>query len=34
MKYKLTFALLAILTSNAFAAFKAPLPEFTLRDKI
>ena len=28
MNYKLAFALAAILTSNAFAAFKAPLPEF------
>jgi len=28
MKYKLTFALVASLTSTAFAAFQAPLPEF------
>jgi RHS repeat-associated protein len=28
MKYTLTFALVASLTSTAFAAFKAPLPEF------
>ena len=28
MKYKLTFALVAALTSTAFAAFQAPLPEF------
>lgn len=28
MKYKLTFALVASLTSTAFAEFKAPLPEF------
>jgi RHS repeat-associated protein len=28
MKYKLTFALVAALTSSAFAEFKAPLPEF------
>ncbi len=28
MKYKLTFALAASLTSTAFAEFKAPLPEF------
>ena len=28
MKYKLTFALVASLTSSAFAAFQAPLPEF------
>ena len=28
MKYKLTFALVAALTSTAFAEFKAPLPEF------
>ncbi len=28
MKYKLTFALVASLTSSAFAEFKAPLPEF------
>ncbi len=28
MKYKLTFALAASLTSTAFAAFQAPLPEF------
>jgi RHS repeat-associated protein len=28
MKYRLTFALVASLTSTAFAAFQAPLPEF------
>ena len=28
MKHKLTFALVASLTSTAFAEFKAPLPEF------
>jgi len=28
MKYPLTFALVALLTSTAFAEFKAPLPEF------
>ncbi len=28
MKYKLTFALVASLTSTAFGAFQAPLPEF------
>ena len=28
MKYELTFALVAALTSSAFAAFQAPLPEF------
>ena len=28
MKYKLTFALVAALTSTAFAGFQAPLPEF------
>jgi len=28
MKYQLTFALVASLTSTAFAAFQAPLPEF------
>jgi RHS repeat-associated protein len=28
VKYKLTFALVASLTSTAFAAFQAPLPEF------
>jgi RHS repeat-associated protein len=28
MKHKLTFALVAALTSTAFAEFKAPLPEF------
>ncbi len=28
MKTKLTFALVASLTSTAFAAFQAPLPEF------
>jgi RHS repeat-associated protein len=28
MRYKLTFALVASLTSTAFAEFKAPLPEF------
>jgi RHS repeat-associated protein len=28
MKYKLTFALVASLTSTTFAGFKAPLPEF------
>jgi RHS repeat-associated protein len=28
MRYKLTFAIVASLTSTAFAEFKAPLPEF------
>jgi hypothetical protein len=28
MKYKLTLALVAALTSTAFAEFKTPLPEF------
>jgi RHS repeat-associated protein len=28
MKYKLTFALVALMTTTAFAAFQAPLPEF------
>ena len=34
MKYKLTFALVASLTSTAFAEFKAPLPEFKNEKKL
>ena len=34
MKYKLTFALVAALTSTAFAEFKAPLPEFKNEKKL
>jgi RHS repeat-associated protein len=34
MKYKLTLALVAALTSTAFAAFQAPLPEFKNEKKL